>query len=71
MKAFLKMGLLLNFLLLTLMVGAQSIKISGQVLSKEDNTAIAGVAVVASGQSQGACVGLGDACGDAIGDRAR
>lgn len=53
MKAFLKMGLLLNFLLLTLMAGAQSIKISGQVLSKEDNTAIAGVSVVVKGKSSG------------------
>ncbi len=53
MRVFLKVGLMFTCMLLALMAEAQSIKVSGQVLSKEDNTTIPGVSVVVKGKSSG------------------
>lgn len=53
MRVFLKIGLMFTFSLLAFVAGAQSIKVSGQVLSKEDNTTISGVSVVVKGKSSG------------------
>jgi TonB-linked SusC/RagA family outer membrane protein len=53
MRSFLMLGLMLIFSLFSFQVRAQSIKISGQVLSKEDNAVIAGVSVVVKSKSNG------------------
>ncbi|HLO39376.1 MAG TPA: SusC/RagA family TonB-linked outer membrane protein, partial [Lacibacter sp.] len=53
MRSFLMLGLMLIFSLFSFQVRAQSIKVSGQVLSKEDNAVIAGVSVVVKSKSSG------------------
>ena len=53
MKVFLKIGLMFTFSLLTFLAGAQSIKVSGQVLSKDDNAGISGASVVVKAKSTG------------------
>lgn len=53
MKVFLKIGLMFTFLVLAFVAGAQSIKVSGQVLSKDDNTGISGVSVIVKAKNNG------------------
>lgn len=53
MKVFFMFGLLLLGNLLTAEVNAQTIKISGVVLSKEDNAAVAGVTVLVKSKNKG------------------
>jgi len=53
MRVFLKIGLMFTCLLLAFFAGAQSIKISGQVLSKDDNTGLSGVSVIVKAKNNG------------------
>lgn len=53
MKVFLKIGLMFAFVLLTLLAGAQSIKVSGQVISKDDNAGLSGASVVVKAKNTG------------------
>lgn len=53
MKEFLKIGLLLTFSLLTFLAGAQSIRVSGQVLSKDDNAGVSGASVIVKAKNTG------------------
>lgn len=53
MKVFLKIGLMFAFVLLTLIAGAQSIKVSGQVISKDDNAGLSGASVVVKAKNTG------------------
>ena len=53
MKVFLKIGLMFTFSLLTFLAGAQSIKVSGQVISKDDNAGLSGASVVVKAKNTG------------------
>lgn len=53
MKVFLKIGLMLAFSLVSFLAGAQSIKVSGQVVSKDDNAGLSGASVVVKTKNTG------------------
>ncbi|MEJ8818678.1 SusC/RagA family TonB-linked outer membrane protein [Lacibacter sp. H407] len=53
MKVFLKIGLMFTFSLLSFLAGAQSIKVSGQVISKDDNAGLSGASVVVKAKNTG------------------